>query len=348
MAENQITFSSSSEFGSYGPSWNHTKTWDGNVSTQYTGPTSVGTYGDEVITYVLGATRRISRLRISGNTGTNVGDWMPMYSTDGVNFTIMPAVKSPQTSGWTSMTLGATDATHFRVMHAQWAATWRLYELELYYDDALDADFGNPAMVTGDNEVFPIAVLDPSTPFDATHKWTNVMQSDSTYRTAATQDWAIGEDTATFDLGVSMPISKWRWYHGINGTDRQLEYSDDDITYEVATALSAKPANDTEVAETFAEPIWGRYWRFSNVNALVGSSPRCNRIQWWVDGDTYLAGPSEGGGGGGAATVEYGDTLLKYLQDQGATSKEIVGALNELNATTGVEFDLAYRTYFGA
>jgi hypothetical protein len=44
-------------------------------------------------------------------------------------------------------------------------------------------------------------------------------------------------------------------------------------------------------------------------------------------------------------TQEYGDAMLKELQDAGATSKEIVGALNELNSTTGVEFDLAFRTY---
>ena len=47
-------------------------------------------------------------------------------------------------------------------------------------------------------------------------------------------------------------------------------------------------------------------------------------------------------------TVEYGDTMLKELQDAGATSKEVVGALNELNSTVGVEFDAAYRTYTGA
>ena len=47
-------------------------------------------------------------------------------------------------------------------------------------------------------------------------------------------------------------------------------------------------------------------------------------------------------------TVEYGDTLLKELQDAGATSKEVVGALNDLNSTVGVGFDLAYRTYTGA
>lgn len=52
-----------------------------------------------------------------------------------------------------------------------------------------------------------------------------------------------------------------------------------------------------------------------------------------------------GAGGGALPTVEYGDTLLRALQDAGATSKEVVGALNELNGTTGVEFDLAYRTY---
>ena len=50
---------------------------------------------------------------------------------------------------------------------------------------------------------------------------------------------------------------------------------------------------------------------------------------------------------GGATAVEYGDTMLKALQDAGATSKELVGALNELNATKGVEFDLALRTYRG-
>jgi len=29
-------------------------------------------------------------------------------------------------------------------------------------------------------------------------------------------------------------------------------------------------------------------------------------------------------------TQEYGDTMLKEIQDAGATSKEVVGALNEL------------------
>jgi len=44
-------------------------------------------------------------------------------------------------------------------------------------------------------------------------------------------------------------------------------------------------------------------------------------------------------------TQEYGDAMLKELQTAGATSTEVVGALNELNSTTGVEFDLAFRTY---
>ncbi len=48
----------------------------------------------------------------------------------------------------------------------------------------------------------------------------------------------------------------------------------------------------------------------------------------------------------GASGFEYGDVLLAYLQARGATSVELVGALNELNGTTGVEYDLAYRTYF--
>ena len=54
------------------------------------------------------------------------------------------------------------------------------------------------------------------------------------------------------------------------------------------------------------------------------------------------------------STREYGDTLLKELQVAGATSKEVVGALNELiYAGTArdpavdppFEFDLALRTY---
>ena len=48
----------------------------------------------------------------------------------------------------------------------------------------------------------------------------------------------------------------------------------------------------------------------------------------------------------GASGFEYGDVLLAYLQARGATSTELVGALNELNSTTGIEYDLAYRTYF--
>ena len=42
---------------------------------------------------------------------------------------------------------------------------------------------------------------------------------------------------------------------------------------------------------------------------------------------------------------EYGDAMLKELQGLGATSKEIVGALNELNSTVGVEYELAKTTY---
>ena len=66
------------------------------------------------------------------------------------------------------------------------------------------------------------------------------------------------------------------------------------------------------------------------------------------------AGGYAGDAGGGSGTLpadrtvwEYGDTLLVYLQEQGATVKEVTGALNELNGTEGIEFDLAYRTYFG-
>ncbi len=40
-----------------------------------------------------------------------------------------------------------------------------------------------------------------------------------------------------------------------------------------------------------------------------------------------------------------GGELLAVLQDQGATSKEVVGALNELNGTTGVEFRKALLAY---
>ena len=47
-------------------------------------------------------------------------------------------------------------------------------------------------------------------------------------------------------------------------------------------------------------------------------------------------------------TREYGDTLLKELQDAGATSKEVVGALNELNSTVGVEFQEALRVYIAS
>jgi len=50
---------------------------------------------------------------------------------------------------------------------------------------------------------------------------------------------------------------------------------------------------------------------------------------------------------GELTTNEYGDAMLKQLQAAGATSKEVVGALNELNGTSGVEFDEAYRTYMG-
>jgi hypothetical protein len=42
-----------------------------------------------------------------------------------------------------------------------------------------------------------------------------------------------------------------------------------------------------------------------------------------------------------------GSEILANLQAAGATSKEIVGALNELNATSGVEFERAYKTYLG-
>ena len=45
---------------------------------------------------------------------------------------------------------------------------------------------------------------------------------------------------------------------------------------------------------------------------------------------------------------EYGDALLKELQVAGATKKEVVAALNELNSTVGVEFDLALRTYIAS
>lgn len=50
-------------------------------------------------------------------------------------------------------------------------------------------------------------------------------------------------------------------------------------------------------------------------------------------------------GQGTVGTVEYGDALLAELQADGATGKEVVSALNQLNGTIGVEFDEAYRTY---
>jgi hypothetical protein len=43
--------------------------------------------------------------------------------------------------------------------------------------------------------------------------------------------------------------------------------------------------------------------------------------------------------------VEYGDAMLIELQGLGATSTELVGALNELNGTAGVEFSAALSTY---
>lgn len=39
--------------------------------------------------------------------------------------------------------------------------------------------------------------------------------------------------------------------------------------------------------------------------------------------------------------------ILAFLQSQGATSGEVVGALNELNGTSGVEFEKALHTYLG-
>ena len=96
------------------------------------------------------------------------------------------------------------------------------------------------------------------------------------------------------------------------------------------------PGNGTKF-EVFAAAIWDRQLSDAEITAVL-ADPLGALAQVPVF--------SGGSGGGGLATVEYGDTLLRYLQDQGATSKEIVGALNELNSTTGVEFDLAYRTYF--
>lgn len=98
------------------------------------------------------------------------------------------------------------------------------------------------------------------------------------------------------------------------------------------------PSNGTDL-EVYGAALWNRQLSDAEITLVL------------ADPDSILSQlPTYGGGGGGgtAPTVEYGDTLLRYLQDQGATSKEVVGALNELNATSGVEFDLAYRTYFGA
>jgi hypothetical protein len=38
--------------------------------------------------------------------------------------------------------------------------------------------------------------------------------------------------------------------------------------------------------------------------------------------------------------------MLKELQEAGATKKEVVAALNELNSTSGVEFQEALQTYW--
>lgn len=66
------------------------------------------------------------------------------------------------------------------------------------------------------------------------------------------------------------------------------------------------------------------------------------------------AGASFAGWGGeplatvkNALGVSSGGELLAVLQAQGATSGEVVGALNELNGTSGVEFEKALRTYLG-
>jgi len=102
-------------------------------------------------------------------------------------------------------------------------------------------------------------------------------------------------------------------YDGIAGT---LEF-DADFTDLTSAEVTAKAfAEDSANAATVT--LGGSAWTYTFIGDLPSG--------WTV--------------------WEYGDTLLAYLIDQGATSTELVGALNELNSTTGVEYDLAYRTYF--
>jgi len=104
-----------------------------------------------------------------------------------------------------------------------------------------------------------------------------------------------------------------------------------------------------------------------HVAATAGGTP--GRSRWTLDmassSDSctwlgaFVAGPEATPPGGGGtwsgeilATVKdhisySGDAgeLLGVLRDEGATSHEVVGALNELNGTAGVGFEKALRTY---
>lgn len=142
------------------------------------------------------------------------------------------------------------------------------------------------------------------------------------------------------------------FYGAVSSNPRNFKWqgSNDDTTSptnwtDLDTVVADGPADNEWFVSALASPAAYRHFRILST----GQDDTANDYLRMAEVEFY--GTSDGsvpGGGGGTGSYEYGDSLLKYLQDQGATSKEIVGALNELNATSGVEFQKAYDTYFSS
>lgn len=80
----------------------------------------------------------------------------------------------------------------------------------------------------------------------------------------------------------------------------------------------------------------------AEIAAEAFSEDSANAATVSLNGSTYVAVPD--------AAELHGDALFEYILEYGAltvTDTELVGALNELNGTTGVEYAQARATYLG-
>lgn len=322
------------------------KATDGNVSVNYSTNNADG-YADYYLQYDLGAEFRVTKFRLYGGSGNVVEPWDIRYSTDNITYTqLFQTMSAADGSGWNDFEIPATDAQYWRFYKTTGNAYRRIYELDVWEDSSATLGEGLGGVALAGQAYYEVKVGDwaaqttVGAPYNGAQDGFEMCQDYNYYITA--DPGTAGYAFQIIDWGKTLPFSKVWIQDGVNVPNYKLQGSANgsdwvDITGTIVVS------GDTE--ETFSVAEY-RYTKLVNTN--TASTPRMYWNRYYIDTDAYIALYAGAPAAAGGLTVEYGDTLLKALQTAGATSKEVVGALNELNGTSGVEFDLAYRTYVGA